>query len=528
MTTSNENRCGALDDKGRNACTQPKDHVGMHSCGGFMWKKKPKERYGDPRPAPEQCQDRAGGRGMKCARDAGHEGLHKNGRATWKGKASARATTATEPAAQPEVVPAPKTGVEPLAPRERIGDHDIHPAAALFPLIGGDEYTAFVDNLRANGQRHKIVRILEGDAWLILDGRNRLRACLDLGIEPMFRTFGDDPSDGDDPIAFVIAENVARRHLNETQRAFIGAELVPMYEAQAKERMLSGKKDPTLNSGQGRAATSAELAARAVNVGKASIEAALKVNREGDPEVIAASKERGQLKVSAAAELATLPKKKQREIIAKVGGGEIRSGKVRAHVKQEKKREVVRTINEQKVPPAPIGPFRVIVADFPWPYDNSDQHEGSRGHIPYPAMSIEQGLAMAGELDKLAHEDGCILAFWTTNAFMPEAVRMVEAWGFSWRTIFTWDKERDGIGTWGRGRTEHLIIAERGEVTHTLNEVSTLLRAPRREHSRKPDEAMALLEQHCPGPRLEMFSREPRTNWAAWGAEVQKFATEAA
>lgn len=434
-----------------------------------------------------------------------------------------------KPAKTPKVSEPTASQAEAVAPAKvtKIGQHDVHPAAALFPMIGDAEWAAFVADIKTSGQRKKIVRIDVGGSWQVLDGRNRLRACLELGVHPRFRVFGDEPGDGSDPIAFVVSENVQRRHLNETQRAFVGAELVPMYEAQAKERMLAGKKaaDPAGNLRQGSAA---EHAAHAVNVSPSTIEKALRVNRDAAPEVIAAAKDRGQMKVSAAADLSTLPKEKQREIVEKVGTGEIRSGKVRSLVMQEKKRDIVRTINEQQVSAMPVGPFRVIVADWPWPYENSDQHEGSRGHIPYPPMSIEQAFAMAPELDKLAHEDGCILGFWTTNAFMPEAVRIVEAWGFSWRTIRTWDKCRDGIGTWCRSRTEHLIIAERGEVEHTLNEVSTLLCAARREHSRKPDEAMEMFEQHCSGPMLELFAREPRSGWASWGAEVEKFATEAA
>jgi len=406
----------------------------------------------------------------------------------------------------------------------RIGTHEIHPAAALFPMIAESEWPSFVADIGANGQRKPIVRI--GD--LILDGRNRLRACLEIGIEPRFRAFGEEPSDGADPIAFVVSENIHRRHLNETQRAFVGAELVPMYEAQARERMLAGKKDPTLNSGQGRAPSSAELAARAVNVGKASIEAALVVKRDADPQVLAAAKDRGQLKVSAAAELSTLPKKQQREIVAKVGGGEMRAGKVRSLVRQEKKREIVRSINERGVDEMPAGPFGVIYGDYPWWYDNSDEHEGSRGHAGYPQMTMDQIFAHARETRTRAAKD-CLVVLWVTNLYIAQIGRVVEEYGAEHRTMLTWPKPRAGVGSWPRGQTEHLVIASIGEPVHTLNEVTTLL-APYelREHSRKPDEVADLLRKHCSGPFLELFGRGDREGWAVWGAESQKFATEAA
>lgn len=390
-----------------------------------------------------------------------------------------------------------------------------HPAAALFPLLEGEAFERFADRIQANGLRDPIVLVtVDGEDW-ILDGSNRGLACEQRGIAPRFEPY-KGPTDIDSLVTYSLDKNGdGRRHLDPSVRAMIAADASKLGPGNPGDRQ-TGRSAGLM--------TQAEAGKR-LGVSERLVRKAVAVRDKGTPKVKEAVM-KGKLAVEAAEQVTKLPRAKQDEIAerALAKAGQIKSGQVRALVKQEEKRAVVRKINTEQVAPAPIGPYRLIVADFPWPYDNSDQHEGSRGHIPYPAMPIEQGIALASELDKLADEDGCVLAFWTTNAFMPDAVRMVEAWGFTWRTIFTWDKERDGIGTWGRGRTEHLIIAERGEVeAHTLNEVSTLLRAPRREHSRKPDEMMTLLEQHCPGPRLEMFAREPRSGWAAWGAETQKF-----
>lgn len=455
----------------------------------------------------------------KCKHELGEHDGTKCPKPTPAKKVS-KIFTETERAAM-----AKKESPPPTSPKvTKIGEHEVHPAAALFPMIGDAEYPSFLEDIRANGQRKRIVRI----GKLILDGRNRLRACLEVGVEPLFRAFGDDPSDGSDPIAFVVSENIHRRHLNETQRAFVGAELVPMYEAQAKERMLAGRSDPSPNAGQGKAT---EQAARAVNVGKTSIEAALKVNRDGAPEVIAAAKERGQMKVSTAAQLATLPKQKQREIADKLGGGELRSGKVRALVNQEKKRAVVQRINEQKVAPLPMGPFGVIYGDYPWPYDNSDQHEGSRGHLGYPTMTLEQIVEHARETATRAAKD-CVIALWVTNLHVVNIGRVVEAFGASHHTMLTWPKPKAGVGSWPRGQTEHVVIASIGSPVHTLNEITTLLKSYQPEHpgehSSKPAEVAELLRKHCSGPFLELFARGPREGFEVWGAETSKFETEAA
>jgi N6-adenosine-specific RNA methylase IME4/ParB-like chromosome segregation protein Spo0J len=508
--TDTKQRCGAIHPKQkRETCARDIGHVGMHSNGGnVIWKgpgaPKPEQ------PQPERCGVRwersADGarltkeKQLSCEREKGHDLPHRanalegNHVSEWEGDGSLGGRH---------------------IPRSTAAAIKTHPAADALPLIEGPEFEALVEDIRVNGQRHKIIVDHTGE-WLV-DGRNRKRACEQLGIEPAYERLPE----GTNIEAYVISTNLKRRHLTESQRAIIAAEIANLPQGHKKTR-------PDGGSGQG--VTQAEAAGRA-GVGERTVQRANAVRDKGVPELVDAVK-KGKVDHTGAEQVAKLSPKKQREILKErvdPSKGLVRGGKLAALARQEDKRAVVRKINADQVAPSPVGPFRLIVADFPWPYDNSDQHEGSRGHIPYPSMSIEQGIAMVTELERLAHEDGCILGFWTTNAFMPDAVRMVEAWGFSWRSIFTWDKERDGIGTWGRGRTEHLIIAERGEVeAHTLNEVSTLLRAKRREHSRKPDEAMEMFEKHCPGPRLEMFSREPREGWAAWGAEVQKFATEAA
>ena len=107
---------------------------------------------------------------------------------------------------------------------------------------------------------------------------------------------------------------------------------------------------------------------------------------------------------------------------------------------------------------------------------------------------------------------------------MPDAYRHLAAWGFEHKTILTWVKDRMGTGDWLRGRTEHCILAVRGRPVVNLTNQTTVLEAVRREHSRKPDEFYALVEALCPGARLEMFAREPRAGWTAWGAEAQRFA----
>mgnify|MGYP001566717098 CR=1 FL=1 len=172
--------------------------------------------------------------------------------------------------------------------------------------------------------------------------------------------------------------------------------------------------------------------------------------------------------------------------------------------------------------PRAVGRFDVIAIDPPWQYAKRAEDVTHRGRNPYPDMDIDaiKALPVAAR----ANPD-CILWLWTTNAFMREALGCLDAWGFEQKTILTWVKDRMGTGDWLRGQTEHCLMAVRGKPMVTLTNQTTALHAPLREHSRKPDEFFALVDALCPGTKLEMFAREPRNGWQAWGAEPEAFAS---
>jgi N6-adenosine-specific RNA methylase IME4 len=194
-----------------------------------------------------------------------------------------------------------------------------------------------------------------------------------------------------------------------------------------------------------------------------------------------------------------------------------RTGKVNGAYKRLKSLLAADSIAAEP-PPLPEGPFRVIVVDPPWQYDNRAEDASHRAANPYPSMSLDaiRALDVAGR----AHRD-CVLWLWTTNAHIPHAFGIVEGWGFEYKTMLTWVKDRMGTGEWLRGRSEHCLLAVRGRPTITLGNQTTVIEGPLREHSRKPDEFYAIVESLCPGARLEMFCRSPRQGWVSHGDEVR-------
>jgi N6-adenosine-specific RNA methylase IME4 len=158
-------------------------------------------------------------------------------------------------------------------------------------------------------------------------------------------------------------------------------------------------------------------------------------------------------------------------------------------------------------PPMPHrGPYRVIVADPPWPYEKRTGDPSHRVAAPYPKMSIQEIRAL--DVASIAHRD-CVLWLWTTNAHLlsADALLVLKAWGFTSKTMLTWGKARIGTGDWLRGQTEHCILAVRGNPIVTLTNQTTLMSAALRGHSQKPREFYDLVETLCPAPRYaSLFS----------------------
>ena len=162
----------------------------------------------------------------------------------------------------------------------------------------------------------------------------------------------------------------------------------------------------------------------------------------------------------------------------------------------------------------PPGGFATILVDPPWPLQSGEKH--------YRTMSLARIKALP--VGSLAARDAH-LWLWTTNALLPTAYEVAEAWGFTVRSPLTWVKFRLGLG--GRyqlrNATEQLLFCTRGKAPLGSRSQPTWFNAPVTEHSRKPAEQFAIIERVSPGPYLELFARRrPESNqpWAVWGDEV--------
>lgn len=195
----------------------------------------------------------------------------------------------------------------------------------------------------------------------------------------------------------------------------------------------------------------------------------------------------------------------------------------------------------------PRAHFGAILADPPWHFrartalqmSNWTSRRDAEKH--FPVLGTEDIAAM--EVKALAAPTGCHLFLWSTGPCLPQALEVMKAWGFRYSGIaFTWTKLRKafdplqlralptadgdfhvGLGLTTRKNCEFVLLGRRGNCRRNSKKVRELILAPRREHSRKPDEVQERIEEYCDGPYLELFARRRRPNWIVWGNEVEKF-----
>lgn len=175
--------------------------------------------------------------------------------------------------------------------------------------------------------------------------------------------------------------------------------------------------------------------------------------------------------------------------------------------------------------PFPNKKYSIIYADPPWRYKNNVCSGSAESH--YSTMKLEDICNLP--VQDLA-SDNCVLFLWTTYPMLKEGLKVIEAWGFKYKTIgFQWVKQNRkgagyffGLGGWTRGNTEPCLIGVKGKPHRVNSAVSQLIFAPIRGHSRKPDIVRdKILELMGPDNAcIELFARTTAAGWDVWGDEV--------
>jgi len=163
--------------------------------------------------------------------------------------------------------------------------------------------------------------------------------------------------------------------------------------------------------------------------------------------------------------------------------------------------------------------FGTIYADPPWSYSNKATRNAADNH--YSSMTVEQIAKLP--IKNLA-EDNAHLHFWTTNAFLFDAKRIMEEWGFEYKSCYVWVKPQMGMGNYWRVSHEFMLFGIRGDCPVLRRNAMSWGNFPRSRHSAKPDEIRSIVETFSPSPkRLELFGRKLVPGWFVWGNEIDDF-----
>lgn len=387
-----------------------------------------------------------------------------------------------------------------------------HEVANIFPLMQGADYEALKADIAEYGQREPIWLHPDGS---IIDGRNRHRVCVELGIVPEFETWNGHGS----LVAFVVSLNLHRRHLDAGQKAFVALKIK---DELAKEIAIEKAE-------KGRAAIEKRWygpsAAETDGTLFVAVDKTEDQNIGFDINVETYKEERDSKKEAAAivgvsqgyVNSAQRLTEDAPDLAEQVQAGDL---KMTAAMRELKHRQ------KQEAPPLPTNNYRVWYADPPWHYGNSgaigDTDNYGHAERHYPSMTIEELCAMGVSIKERATDDA-VLFMWVTSPLLEECFPVIRAWGFQYKTSFVWDKVGHNYGHYNSVRHEFLLVCTRGSCTpdeKTLFD-SVVSIEKSRKHSEKPEEFRRIIDTlYTQGNRIELFARTPADGWDAWGNEA--------
>jgi len=380
-----------------------------------------------------------------------------------------------------------------------------HPAADAFPMMDAGRFAEVKADIAEKGQLEPIT-LCEG---MILDGRNRHKACVELGIEPAFREWLGNPWH------FAWSMNGQRRDLAELQRGAI-KHICDRGSADYKERQAKRRKDIDADANRKRseAAKDQPRSEDGNRMGQKQVV----VQHEQQPaqdraKSRAARAKEANVSTATQARVEALANNRP-DLLEKVARGEIKGTEALRQMKKDQVAERVAELPDDK--------FTVIYADPPWAYNDkqggsiSESYGAAEKH--YPSMTLSELKAL--DIRKLSADD-CVLWLWATCPLLEDALELAVAWGFKYKAQFVWDKVKHNMGHYNSVRHELLLVCTKGSCTPQVTKLFDSVQSiEREEHSRKPEAFRDIIQTLYPnGNRIELFARRPTEGWQIWGNE---------
>tara|TARA_R100000951_G_C2633991_1_gene178649 strand:+ start:55 stop:1197 length:1143 start_codon:yes stop_codon:yes gene_type:complete len=371
---------------------------------------------------------------------------------------------------------------------------------SLIPALTKEEFKQLEQNCLDEGIREKIL------VWngFIIDGHNRYEISLkwDLEIQTETKHFKDEEAVKE----WMILNQFGRRNLSNYQRSVLALQLEEVFSKKAKENQIRKPNSVLPTLAKQNIDTRQELS-KVANVSHGTLDKVKKIQEKATEEV-KAKLSTGEVSINAAYQ--DIKKEENKKLLLEKK--ELYKIRVENKTKDEFKIDINNT-NET---------FRVIYADPAWSYNDKQdtpQLGGAAKH--YDTMSIN-------ELCKLPvnniSEKNSILFLWVTSPLLEDAFKVVNAWGFKYKTSFIWDKVKHNMGHYNSVRHEILLVCTKGSCTPDNKKLYNSVQSIERNnnHSEKPIEFLNIIDDlYNFGNKLEMFCRTiKKENWYGWGNEL--------
>ena len=384
----------------------------------------------------------------------------------------------------------------------------------------GDRYRKDLGDIEALAESIRSIGLLQpigiDSNYKLIFGERRLRAYKLLGIEKIPARIIHV-----DAVLAEHDENEIRKSFTVSERVNIAEALLPAAREEASKRQieLSGKRKGDESDVQGdrpepQEPQSRDVAAKGAGFSSTdSFRRAKTVVESGNEDLIELMDSEA-IAVRPAAEIAQ--RADAQEIIDEIKKGvevpkAIKNADKKRKAEERKKRDA-----ELKSSALPTGKYQLIYADPPWRYQFSES-DSREIENHYPTMSLDDICAM--RVADIAENDST-LYLWTTSPKLLEAFKVIDAWGFEYKTCAVWDKQKIGMGYYFRQRHELLLVATKGSpgVPEPSTRPPSVITYKRGEHSAKPVEMYAMLESmYQEATKVELFCRSPQEGWAVWG-----------
>jgi N6-adenosine-specific RNA methylase IME4 len=386
----------------------------------------------------------------------------------------------------------------------------VHPAADLFPMMSDAELKELGDDIKKNGLEHRpVIWVDKSEKEWLLDGRNRLDAMERAGL----RTVDDNGeldddiywsreieqfADGDpavDPYAYVISTNIHRRHLTAEQKLKLVEKVVKATPGKSDRQIAEQTKTSPTTVGKVRK----ELEATG-DVSTVDTRTDSRGRQQPAHKTIALQRDdTGKLTAESKKALGPFVR-------------EMRDDKTEEKKVARAAREAALGAKQLALPDKKYG---VILTDCEWQFEPWSRETGmdraAENHYPTSTLDVIK----SRDVPSIAADDA-VLFHWATVPMLPQALDVMAAWGFTYKTHVIWYKDYTGTGYWFINRHELLLVGTKGNPPPPALGMQwpSVIKGPVREHSVKPDAAYEIIESYFPTlPKIELNARRARAGW---------------